>query len=78
MVETLARKTSGEMLWYSRKGESVTRAVGVRMGWGIEKYILRKLRSACLNVEVQKGHEPGAPRASMVGTGDWWVRGYGG
>lgn len=35
-VETLARKISGEMLWYYRRGESVTRAVGMRMGCGGE------------------------------------------
>lgn len=47
MVETLARNTSGEMLWYSRRGESVTRAVGMRMGCeGWEIYI--KKTQKCL------------------------------
>lgn len=76
MLETLARKTSGEILWCSRRGESVTRAVGVRMGWGVEEHVSRKVRSACLDVGVQKEQEPGALRASSVGTGDWWTREY--
>lgn len=66
MVETLAKKTNGEILLGSRRGKTVTRAVQVRVGCRVEEYMIRKLRSAFLDIREMKDQDF---RASSLG--DW-------